>query len=107
MVAEHEGQLLGVIILSSQRLLVFLFTDAAWLHRGIARELWEAARMHMETEHPSVNTVELNSSAYAMNAYRALRFYPISEPFRRGGCHAIRMAYWLPGWALLEHDNAA
>ena len=55
----------------------------------------------------SAQQVELNSSPYAVPAYRALGFFPISEPFRRQGAVATRMACWLPGRALARAQNAA
>ena len=105
-VAESEGKLVGFILLTRPALLSFLFVHARWHRHGIAKTLWNSARMHLESEHPTVKTVELNSSPFAVGAYRALGFYPISEPFRRGGAVATRMACWLPGRALSEAANA-
>lgn len=99
-VAQAGAELAGFILLSSPSLLAFLFVRRSWLRRGVASQLWNAAREYLEAHHPEVKTVELNSSPYAVGAYRALGFYPISEPFRRGGCLATRMACWLPGRAL-------
>jgi hypothetical protein len=50
-----------------------------------------AVRAHVEERYPEVKTVELNSTPYAVSAYRAWGFFPISEPFRRAGAAAIRM----------------
>ena len=106
-VAESNGHLVGFILMPTPSLLGFLFIEPGFLRQGIARALWEAARKHIETAFPAVKTVELNSSPYAVGAYRALGFYPISEPFRRGGCLATRMACWLPGRALATAAHAA
>jgi GNAT superfamily N-acetyltransferase len=106
-VAEVEGRIAGFILLTQPTLLSFLFVEAVMHKRGVARLLWEAARAHIEVAHPTVKTVELNSSPHAVAAYRALGFYPISEPFRRGGCLATRMACWLPGRALENNGHAA
>ena len=105
-VAEAGGQLLGFILLPTPDLLAFLFVDGQAHKRGIATALWQAAREHLEAAYPDTKTVELNSSPYAVPAYRALGFYPISEPFRRGGAVATRMACWLPGKALSEAQGA-
>jgi GNAT superfamily N-acetyltransferase len=99
-VAEAVDQLVGVILLPTPSLLGFLFVRAGWQRRGVASQLWESARRHLEAHHPTTHTVELNSSPYAVAAYKALGFYPISKPFRRGGCLATRMACWLPGRTL-------
>ena len=105
-VAESKGRVVGFILLSPPNVLAFLFVHAHWHRRGIARDLWERACKHIEAEHPAIKTIELNSSPYAIGAYKALGFYPISEPFRRGGCFATRMACWLPGKALNKAANA-
>ena len=106
-VAETAGHIVGFILMPQPAQLAFLFVHASWLRQGIARQLWKAARAHIEAQFPTVKTVELNSSPYAVGAYTALGFYPISEPFRRGGCLATRMACWLPGEALARSANAA
>ena len=105
-VAEAGERVVGFILLPTPNLLGFLFIDGRVHRQGIAKALWQAARAHIEAAHRSVKTVELNSSPYAVSAYRALGFYPISEPFKRGGCVATRMASWLPGQALAA-PNAA
>jgi GNAT superfamily N-acetyltransferase len=106
-VAEIEDRIVGFVLLAQPAVLSFLFVEAAVHKRGIARLLWEAARSHVEAAHPAVKTVELNSSPHAVGAYKALGFYPISEPFRKGGCLATRMACWLPGRTPENQENAA
>ena len=106
-VAESQGQLLGFILMPSPSLIGLLFVSPDHLRSGIAKSLWGSARTRIEAEFKTVKTVELNSSPYAVGAYRALGFYPISEPFRRRGCVATRMACWLPGEALKTAENAA
>ena len=44
--------------------------------------------------------MELNSTPYAIEFYRALGFVPISAEFVRDGARATRMACWLPARAL-------
>jgi predicted GNAT family N-acyltransferase len=104
-VAEVQGQLVGFILMPSPDLIGLLFVRPEFLRNGIAKSLWQAARHHIKTTSKEVKTVELNSTPYAVAAYRALGFYPISEPFRRGGCSATRMACWLPGEALQASKN--
>jgi GNAT superfamily N-acetyltransferase len=106
-VAEAGERLIGFILLPTPNLLAFLFIDSSVHRQGVATALWQAARAHLEATYPAVKTVELNSSPYAIPAYKALGFYPISESFRRGGCVATRMACWLPGQALAAAHNAA
>ena len=106
-VAESRGQLVGFILLPIPSLIGLLFVSPDHLRTGIAKSLWQSARRHIETEFKTVKTIELNSSPYAVGAYRALGFYPISQPFLRRGCVATRMACWLPGEALQSGENAA
>ena len=105
-VCEGGGRILGVIAMPRPNLVQLLFVAPGHLRSGIGRSLWEAARSHIEQQYPDVKTVELNSTPYAISAYRALGFFPISEPFRRKGAVATRMACWLPGRALAQAQNA-
>ena len=107
MVCEDGSQIIGVLVMPRPSLVQLFFVVPGHLRRGIGRTLWEAARTHIEAQHPEVKTVELNATPYAVAAYRALGFFPISEPFRRKGAVATRMACWLPGRALAQSQNAA
>ena len=107
LVCEHGAQVVGVIFLPRPTLVQLFFVAPTQLRKGIGRTLWNAARAHLEEKHPEVKTVELNSSPYALAAYRALGFFPISKPFRRKGAVATRMACWLPGKALEQAQHVA
>ena len=107
LVCEQSGQIIGVILLPRPTLVQLLFVAPGHLRRGIALALWSAVRAHLEEKHPEVTTVELNSSPYALAAYKALGFFPISKPFRRKGAVATRMACWLPGKALQQAQHVA
>ena len=104
---EDKGQILGVLLLPRPTLVQLFFVAPDQLRRGIGKALWEVARKHLEERYSEVKTVELNSSPYAVPAYKALGFFPISEPFRRRGAVAIRMACWLPGRALAQAQHVA
>lgn len=106
-VYEEGGQILGVILMPRPSLVQLFFVAPSHLRGGIGKALWEAARTHVETQHPEVKTVELNATPYAVAAYTALGFFPISEPFRRKGSVATRMACWLPGRALAQSKSTA
>jgi GNAT superfamily N-acetyltransferase len=107
LVFEDAGRILGVILLPRPTLVQLCFVAPGHLGKAIGRALWEAARARIEERFPEVKTVELNSSPYAVGAYKALGFYPISEPFLRGGAVATRMAGWLPGRSLPRAPGAA
>jgi GNAT superfamily N-acetyltransferase len=107
LVHENNDQILGVILLARPTLVQLCFVAPGHLGYGIGRSLWEAARARIEERFPEVKTVELNSSPCAVLAYRALGFYPISEPFQRRGAVATRMACWLPARSLPKAQSAA
>jgi GNAT superfamily N-acetyltransferase len=94
------GTMVGFILMPKPSLLSMLFVRPGSLRLGIGRQLWERARAHIEDTHPSVKTVELNASPYAVAFYRSVGFVQISAEFRREGCRATRMACWLPAKAL-------
>lgn len=93
-------QLIGVLLMPTPNILGMLFVHPAWLRRGIARSLWEHARAEIERTFPTVKTIELNSTPYAIDFYRSAGFVPISAEFEIGGCRATRMACWLPARTL-------
>jgi GNAT superfamily N-acetyltransferase len=93
-------EMVGFILMPTPALLGMLFVHPHWLRRGIGRALWENARDHIEFTFPAVKTVELNATACALQFYRSVGFVPISAEFEREGCHATRMACWLPARAL-------
>jgi GNAT superfamily N-acetyltransferase len=107
LVCEHDTQLLGVIFLPRPTLVQLFFVAPGHLRNGIGRKLWSAVRVELEQHHPDIRTVELNSSPYAVAAYEALGFFPISKPYRRKGAVATRMACWLPGESLESAQHVA
>lgn len=101
-IAIAEKEPVGFILLAPPNLLKALFVERSWHRRGIARKLWTLARNHLATTRPAVETIELNASAFAVDAYKMLGFHPISGPIVRQGCRSTRMACWLPASALPE-----
>ena len=98
--AFTDSQMVGFLLMRTPTLLGMLFVDPRRLRRGIATRLWECARVRLESQFPEAKTVELNSTPYAIEFYRALGFVPISAEFVRDGARATRMACWLPARAL-------
>ena len=107
LVCEELGSIRGVILLPRPTLVQLCFVAVDQVGKGIGRSLWEAARQRLEERFAETKTVELNSSPYAVAAYKAWGFYPISEQFVRGGAVSTRMACWLPGRALALARSAA
>ena len=106
-VYQEDAKVIGVILLPRPNLVQLCFVATTHLRRGIGGALWESARTHLETNLPECKTVELNASPYAVEAYKAMGFFPISKQYRRRGWVATRMACWLPGRALERATNAA
>jgi predicted GNAT family N-acyltransferase len=100
LVFEQGAELLGVIFLPRPSVVQLFVVAPGRLRQGIGRKLWSAARVELKQHHPDVRTVELNSSPYAVDVYKALGFFPISMQYRRKGAVATRMACWLPGESL-------
>lgn len=106
-VCEDQGRVVGLLLMPRPTLVQLFFVAPSHVGRGVGRALWEAAREHLEGSRPEARTVELNATPYALPAYKALGFYPISEPFFRNGAVATRMACWLPGRGLERPNEVA
>lgn len=96
LVGDDGGQVCGVILLPRPNFVQLCFVATTHLRRGIGSALWQAARAQLERQFDYVKTVELNASPYAVQAYRAMGFFPISKQYHRDGWVATRMACWLP-----------
>jgi len=90
----------GFISMPSPTFVGLLFVHPRYLRRGIGRALWEQARAFVEKTYPETETVETNSTPYALEFYRSVGFVPISTEFFKSGCRATRMACWLRARAL-------
>ena len=106
-VYEEERNVVGVVVLTRPNLVQLCFVATTHLRRGVGKSLWKAARSHLDANLPEVKTVELNASPYAVAAYTAMGFFPISKQYRRRGWVATRMACWLPNQGLESAANAA
>jgi GNAT superfamily N-acetyltransferase len=90
--AFGADKMLGLILLPNPSLLGLLFIHPMALRQGIGTALWEKARFHVETEHSTVQTVEVNATPDAIPFYRSLGFVSISAEFSNAGSLATRMA---------------
>jgi len=95
LICEEGDQVLGVISLPRPTLVQLFFVAPGHLRKGIGRTLWSAVRTHLEVQHPDVKTVELNSSPYALAAYKALDFFPSRS---RSGAKARSPPAWPAGY---------
>lgn len=95
-VAVADKEPIGFILLAPANMLKALFVHKSCHKRGVSRQLWSMARGHLKSRHPQLETIELNASDFAVEAYKALGFHPISKPLLRNGSRSTRMACWLP-----------
>jgi predicted N-acetyltransferase YhbS len=106
-VYAKDDEVIGVILLPRPNLIQLCFVATDHLRQGIAGVLWQAARDYLEENFPEVKTVELNASPYAVEAYSAMGFFPISKQYKRRGSVATRMACWLPNRDLASAKREA
>ena len=95
-----ESAMVGFVLMPKPSQLSMLFVHPGYLRRGIARQLWDKAHSHVETNFPEIKTIELNATPYAVNFYRSVGFVPIAAEFTVDGCRATRMACGLPARGL-------
>ncbi|MHB8814944.1 MAG: GNAT family N-acetyltransferase [Steroidobacteraceae bacterium] len=81
----HRRQISGLLLMPIPTRLGMLFVHPGRLRKRIATTLWECARTRIESNFPEVRTVELNSTPYAVDFYRAVGFVSISAQLTRGG----------------------
>lgn len=87
--AEEQGQLLGVVTLHRPAHLHHLFVTPAAHGRGIARQLWQALKSHLDPAMP----VTVNSSEYAVPVYQRLGFTPTAGAQQRNGVRYVPMQH--------------
>ncbi|MES2759780.1 MAG: GNAT family N-acetyltransferase [Pseudomonadota bacterium] len=72
-VAQIDGEIAGFIAVRDRSHLFHMFVGMKWQGQGVARRLWEVARMHaIDSGGSGVFTV--NSSNYALPVYEAMGF---------------------------------
>lgn len=71
LVAEHSGELVGMLHLRKPSHIAMLFVQSSWQHRGIGRGLLAAAGALV---HDADREFTLNSSPNAISAYEQLGF---------------------------------
>lgn len=83
-VAEVDGLLTGVVAIKGNTHLYHLFVAEQFHRRGIAKKLWHHA---MNECLGNCNSIEftVNSSAYAVGAYKRLGFVAQSGPQEKNG----------------------
>lgn len=72
---SNEAKMTGMIALRLPNHILLLFVDKMFHKQGIARQLMETVATYCQTSH-NVANLTLNSSPYALEAYKHLGFIP-------------------------------
>lgn len=91
-VAEFEGELVGVAALRRPSHLYHLFVLEHVQRLGLARRLWDRVRVHA----PPAEPITVNASPMATAAYLRLGFEPAGEERYERGIRSLPML-WHPG----------
>lgn len=90
--AFRRGRLVGIIALTRRSHLCLLFVEKACHRQGIARALFSALRDHCRTA-PDTPRITVNSSPYAVGAYRRLGFRTTGDERTVDGIRFTPMEY--------------
>lgn len=85
LVAEIDEELAGMIQVRCPSHVLMLYVDEKFHRRGIAQYLMQSAVEQIRLEYPEVELITVNSSTYAVTAYRRMGFEAISEELCKGG----------------------
>ncbi|VFQ42806.1 GNAT family N-acetyltransferase [Desulfoluna butyratoxydans] len=88
-VAEHEGDMVGVIEMVAYSHVSLLFVGRRG--QGIARELFRIALEACRSMNPELSEVTVNSSTYARAAYEKLGFTPTGPQQEKSGIVFVPM----------------
>lgn len=92
LVAESGGVVAGMIEMRDHDHVSLLFVDAAFMRRGISRELLRRALDICRAARPDLQVVTVNSSPYAVPVYERLGFYVLSPEQETNGIGYTPMA---------------
>ncbi|MBU2864878.1 GNAT family N-acetyltransferase [Reinekea forsetii] len=87
-----DGCISGVILFSSKRKLAYLFVSPEENGKGIARKLFDAAKLEVDD---SVDYIELTSTEYAVPVYEKLGFRKSANAFLYKDSTFQPMVYWM------------
>ena len=90
--AFRRGRLVGIIALTRRSHLCLLFVEKACHRQGIARTLFSTLRDHCRTA-PDTPRITVNSSPYAVGAYRRLGFRATGDERTVDGIRFTPMEY--------------
>lgn len=84
LIAEDNGEIVGVIAIKDYCHMFHLFVDKSYHQRGIAKMLWDEMRRY-SLERGNRGYFTLNSTTYALPVYQRWGFEITSEPKRSYG----------------------
>ncbi len=74
LVAVKDGELIGIIEMKDFEQCTLFYVNARFHGQGIGRWLFDEAVAHCRASKPSLKTIKVNSSTYAVTAYKKLGF---------------------------------
>lgn len=92
LVAEENGNIVGVIAMKDYSHMFHLFVDQCHQNKGIAKQLWQAIYQH-SVEHGNRGKFTLNSTAYALPVYERWGFTTTDDEQCRHGIKYTPMEY--------------
>jgi GNAT superfamily N-acetyltransferase len=92
LMAESGGVVAGMIEMRDHDHVSLLFVDAAFMRRGISRELLRWALGICRAARPDLQIVTVNSSPYAVPVYERLGFHALSPEQESNGIRYTPMA---------------
>jgi len=96
LVAQSEGEIVGVIAMKDYSHMFHLFVDKAFHKKGIAKQLWQAIYQH-SIENGNTGKFTLNSTSYALPVYQRWGFSTTDEQQSRHGIRFTPMQLVLEG----------
>jgi predicted GNAT family N-acyltransferase len=91
LVAICQGRTVGAIEMRNHNHVSLLFVDGAFHHQGISRELLRRSLDICLKQHPTLTTLTVNSSPYAIEAYQHLGFVNASPEQEKNGIRFVPM----------------
>lgn len=107
LVAEADGEIVGMIEVREMSHISMLFVDKAHHGKGIGRELLRLALEHIKSESSPPEEITVNSSRFAVPFYQSLGFAKTSEEKTINGVVHIPMALALPEGKILRREDTA
>ncbi|MFZ1946229.1 MAG: GNAT family N-acetyltransferase [bacterium] len=91
MVAESDGQIVGMIDVKGHSHICLLFVDSSCHRQGIGRRLVERATAICRSRKPDLSMIDVNSSLWAVPVYVRLGFRQMEPEQERNGIRFVRM----------------